>query len=350
MVYAHYNKTKMHIQANYSLEKHNSFKINVKAQYYVEINRQSDITILRSDLTLASLPWRIVGGGSNILFTNDVQGVLVHCSYKQIKIVKEDDDNVWVSVGSGNDWHELVEWSVNHNYWGLENLALIPGNVGAAPVQNVGAYGVEARDLITRVQTLNLFNGERREFRNADCHFGYRTSIFKQEYTDRLIVHRVTFRLQKLHAGAPNTLYEPLKIALQDIPKNELTPRVIFDAIVKIRQQRIPDPETFGNAGSFFKNPVISITYFEKLLEKYPEIPHHKTLDGQYKIPAAWLIEAADWKGQRNGAAGVSSRHALVLENLGGATGQDIIELAQMIQDAVDHKFGVHLEPEVIFI
>ena len=340
----------MHIQANYSLEKHNTFKINVQAQYYVEINRQSDITILRSDLTLASLPWRVVGGGSNLLFMSDVEGVIVHCSYKQIKIVKQDEDNVWVSVGAGNDWHELVKWSVDHQLWGLENLALIPGEVGAAPVQNIGAYGVEARDSITRVQTLNLFNGERREFRNADCQFGYRTSVFKQEYTDRLIVHRVTFRLRKMHAGVPNIMYEPLNIALADIPKNELTPKHIFDAVVKIRQQRVPDPKQFGNAGSFFKNPVINDEYLQEILVNYPDLPYHKTLDGLYKIPAAWLIEAANWKGQRHGSAGVSNRHALVIENLGGAQGPNILELANLIQNAVDHKFGIHLEPEVTFI
>lgn len=340
----------MHIQANYSLQKHNTFKIDVKAQYYVEIKRQSDITTLRSDLTLASLPWRVVGGGSNMLFTGDVEGVVVHCSYKQIRIVKEDDDNVWVSVGAGVDWHELVEWSVDQNLWGIENLALIPGTVGAAPVQNIGAYGAEARDAITRVQTLNLFNGERREFRNADCGFGYRTSIFKEEFTDRLIVHRVTFRLRKLHAGHPNLMYDPLKEALKETPKEKLTPRIIFDAIVSIRKARLPDHTIFGNAGSFFKNPVVDSSYFEEILEKYPDIPHHKTLEGDFKVPAAWLIEATNWKGQKNGRAGVSNRHALVLENLGGAKGEDIVELAQMIQDAVDHKFGIHLEPEVIFI
>jgi len=340
----------MHIQANYSLQKHNTFKIDVKAQYYVEIKRQSDITTLRSDLTLASLPWRVVGGGSNMLFTSDVEGVVVHCSYRQIKVVKEDDDNVWVSVGAGIGWHELVEWSVNKNLWGIENLALIPGNVGAAPVQNIGAYGAEARDAITRVQTLNLFNGERREFRNADCGFGYRTSIFKEEFTDRLIVHRVTFRLRKLHAGHPNLMYDPLKASLKDIQKKDLTPKAIFDAVIAIRQARLPDYNVFGNAGSFFKNPVVDSDYFHEIIEKYPDMPHHKTLDGSYKIHAAWLIEAANWKGQKNGRAGVSSRHALVLENLGGAKGEDIVELAQMIQDAVDHKFGIHLEPEVIYI
>ncbi len=340
----------MHIQANYSLKKHNTFKIDVKAQYYVEIYRQSDITTLRSDLTLASLPWHTIGGGSNLLFSGDIKGVVVHCAYKAIKMVKEDDESVWISVGAGMDWHELVKWTVDRNLWGLENLAMIPGTVGAAPVQNVGAYGAEARDAITRVQTLNLFNGQRQEFRNADCGFGYRTSIFKQEYTNRLIVHRVTFRLRKLHAGHPNTMYAPLKEALKDIPKKDLTPKIVCNAIMQIRKRRLPDPEIFGNAGSFFKNPVIDSDYFNKIIEEFPDIPNHKTLDGCYKIPAAWLIESANWKGQKHGKAGVSDRHALVIENLGGATGDDIIELAHMIQDAVDHKFGIHLEPEVIYM
>ncbi|WP_178862345.1 UDP-N-acetylmuramate dehydrogenase [Thiomicrorhabdus cannonii] len=340
----------MHIQANYSLKKHNTFKIDVKTQYYVEINRQSDITTLRSDLTLASLPWRIIGGGSNILFTHDIEGVMVHCGYKQLKIVKQDEDSVWLSVGAGMNWHDLVTYTVEHNWWGLENLALIPGTVGAAPVQNVGAYGAEARDAITRVQTLNLYSGHRQEFRNSECNFGYRTSIFKQEYADKILVHRVTFRLRKLHAGHPNLVYEPLKEALSEIPKTELTPKIIYDTVIKLRKERIPDPNVFGNAGSFFKNPVVGQSYFEELLTRYPDVPHHKTLEGFYKIPAAWLIEQVNWKGQRCGAAGVSDKHALVLENRGGAKGQDIVELSQMVQEAVDHKFGIHLEPEVIII
>lgn len=340
----------MHIQANYSLKKHNTFKIDVKAQYYVEISRQSDIATLRSDLTLSSLPWRIIGGGSNMLFTHDIEGVLVHCAFKKLKVVKSDEDNVWISVGAGMSWHDLVTYTVEHNLWGLENLALIPGTVGAAPVQNIGAYGSEARDAITRVQTLNLYNGQRTEFRNAECNFGYRTSVFKQELADKVLVHRVTFRLRKLHAGHPNLMFEPLKNSLSEIPKSELTPKIIYEEVIKIRQSKIPDPEIYGNAGSFFKNPVISQAYFEEMLESYSDLPHHKTLDGQYKIPAAWLIEQANWKGQRHGKARVSNKHALILENLGGASGQDIVELAQMVQNAVDHKFGIHLEPEVIII
>ncbi|MDG6777966.1 UDP-N-acetylmuramate dehydrogenase [Thiomicrorhabdus sp. zzn3] len=340
----------MHIQANYSLKDHNTFQIDVKTQYYVEIFRQSDINILRSDLTLASLPWRIVGGGSNMLFTHDFEGVMVHCSYKALKVVKEDADNIWLSVGAGMKWHDLVTYTVENDLWGLENLALIPGTVGAAPVQNVGAYGAEARDAITRVQALNLYTGQRIEFRNAECNFGYRTSIFKQEYADKLLVHRVTFRLRKLHAGNPNLVYEPLKDALSDIHKSELTPKMIYDAVIALRKSRIPDPAVFGNAGSFFKNPVVDQEYFEEMKAVYPDIPHHRTLDGQYKIPAAWLIEQANWKGQRHGRAGVSEKHALVLENRGGASGQDIVELSNMVQEAVDHKFGIHLDPEVIIL
>lgn len=340
----------MHIQANYSLLPYNTFKIDVKTQYYVEINRQSDILVLRTDMKLASLPWRIIGDGSNILFTHNVEGVTLRCTFKQIKVMKEDHDNVWVSVGAGVKWHDLVTYTVDNNWWGLENLALIPGTVGAAPVQNIGAYGSEAQDTITRVQTLNIYDGQRTEFRNSECNFGYRTSIFKQEYINKLLVHRVTFRLRKMHAGKPNIGYDPLKIALQDIKKQDLTPKIIYDAVVSIREARIPNPQRQGNAGSFFKNPVVDADYFEQLVQKYPEIPHHKMLDGSYKIPAAWLIEQTHWKGRSHEKAGVASKHALFLVNLGGAKGTDVEELSQLVQADVIHKFGINLEPEVIIL
>lgn len=342
----------MRIQANYSLKDRNTFQIDVKALYFVAIEKQSDITTLRSDVKLASLPWMIMGGGSNLLFTHDIDKVVVTCRFKKIKIVKEDDDSVWLSVGAGMVWHDFVEYTVNKGYWGLENLALIPGTVGAAPVQNIGAYGAEAQDTITRVQTLNLFSGERREFRHSDCEFAYRNSIFKTEFTNSLLVHRVTFRLRKAQAGQANLYYEPLKLALQDFEKSELTSKDIFDAIVAIRKKRLPNPEDYGNAGSFFKNPIVSEEYFLELSERFGDIPYHKTLDNHYKIPAAWLIEKAGWKGKRcrNKTAGVSAKHALVLVNYGGATGEDIIMLSQRILEDVDHKFGIHLEPEVIIL
>ena len=340
----------MHIQANYSLKPHNTLGLDVRTQYYIEINKQSDILTLRSDLTLASLPWRIIGDGSNVLFTENLSGVTVRCTYDKIKVVKEDNENIWLSVGAGMKWHDLVTYSIENNWWGLENLALIPGTVGAAPVQNIGAYGAEARDTITRVQTLNVYDGQRIEYRNAECNFGYRTSIFKQEFVNRLLVHRVTFRLRKFKYGKPNLVYDPLKMALQEYQKKDLTPKIIYDAIIKIRQNRLPDPSIQGNAGSFFKNPVIDSEYFEKLVNEYPEMPNHRMLNGHYKIPAAWLIEGSGWKGRSHGHAGVSAKHALVLVNLGGAKGSDLEELYQLVQEDVNHKFGIYLEPEVIVL
>jgi UDP-N-acetylmuramate dehydrogenase len=337
----------MHIQANFPITHLNTFNIETKTRYYVEVSRQSDIHVLRSDLKLASLPWVIMGDGSNILFTKDIAGVVIRCSYDKIKIVKQDADGIWLSVGAGANWHQLVEYTVKNGWWGLENLAYIPGTVGAAPVQNIGAYGAEARDTITRIQALNLYDGHRVEFRNAECEFGYRTSIFKQQFANRLLVHRVTFRLRKLHAGQANLVYEPLRLYLQDKQKNEITPQDVFDAVVHLRKERLPDPKFYGNAGSFFQNPIVSADYFEQMQQEHGEIPHHKMLDGLYKIPAAWLIEQSGAKGMRLGQAAVSEKHALVLINLGHAQGQEIVDLAHRIQDEVMHKFGLHLEPEV---
>lgn len=341
----------MHIYANYSLKKRNTFHIDVQTRYLVEINKQSDIPTLRSDMKLSTLPWVIIGGGSNILLMNDLEKVVITCSYKKIKVMKEDDDNIWISAGAGMPWHEFVQYTVENGYWGLENLALIPGKVGGAPVQNVGAYGAEAQDTITRVQALNLFTGEREEYRHSECQFGYRSSIFKKKFENKLLVHRVTFRLRKHHAGHPNLMYEPLKEAIhKHYPDlSELTSKMVFDAVIKIREERVPDPRIYGNAGSFFTNPVISETYFQKLFAEYPDIPHHKTLDNTYKIPAAWLIEQTQWqKGRKLGNAAISEKHALVLINLGSASGTEIIELAESIQAEVDQKFGIHLEKEVI--
>lgn len=343
----------MHIHANYSLKKRNTFHIDVKTRYLVEVNKQSDIPILRSDIKLSTLPWIIMGGGSNVLLMNDLDKVVITCSYKKIKIMKEDDDNIWISVGAGMSWHDWVKYTVEKGYWGLENLALIPGTVGAAPVQNIGAYGAEAQDTITRVQALNLFTGEREEFRHTECQFDYRTSIFKREHENKLLVHRVTFRLRKPHAGNPNLMYDPLKEAIHKHYPNqaEITSQMVFDAVVKIREDKIPDPRIHGNAGSFFTNPVISESYFLRLFAEYPEIPHHKMLNNTYKIPAAWLIEQTPWhKGRKINDAAISEKHALVLVNLGNTTGAEILELSEEIQAAVDQRFGIHLEKEVIII
>ncbi len=340
----------MHIQANYSLKPYNTFQIDVQAKYFIEISRQSDIPILRTDFKLSSMPWFIIGAGSNLLFTHDMNCVIVRCSYDKINLVKEDKDNVWLSVGAGLNWHDLVTYTVDNNLWGLENLALIPGTVGAAPVQNIGAYGAEARDSITRVQALNIFNGERKEFRNAGCNFGYRTSIFKQEYNNQMLVHRVTFRLTKLQSGRANLIYDLLGKSFQNMKTSEITPKHIYEKVIEIRLKKIPDPKIQGNAGSFFKNPIITASYMKKILQEFKDIPHHKTVNNNYKIPAAWLIQSAGWKGKKLRRAGVSKKHALFIVNLANATGQDILDLSTKIQEDVDQKFGIHLEPEVIII
>ncbi len=341
----------MRIQANYSLKKRNTFKIDVKAKYIVEIEKQSDIIELRSDLTLSSFPWIIMGSASNLLFNNDLDKVVVTCRYNKIKVVKEDDENVWLSVGAGLSWHELVKYSVKQKLWGLENLAYIPGTVGAAPVQNIGAYGAEVQDSITRVQTLNLFTGERTEFRHPDCKFEYRNSVFKTEYENKLLVHRVTFILKKMHAGHANLYYEPLKDALAKYAKDDLTPEIVFNTVVSMRQKRLPNLKIHGNAGSFFKNPLIPKEHLDDVLAEFKDMPNHKMVDGSYKISAAWLIENVGWKGKKmTENVGVSTQHALFLINYGNAKGEEINQLANKIQQDVTHKFGIHLEREVIFI
>ncbi len=342
----------MHIQAHFPLSNHNTFHVPAKARYFIEIDKQSDIRALRSDTVIATLPWYVLGGGSNILFTQDLDGVVIRNRFEQIRVMKEDETTLWISVGGGMNWDALVRWSVAKHLWGLENLGGIPGTVGAAPVQNIGAYGAEVRDAITRVQALNLFTGEKHEFRNADCQFGYRTSIFKQAYQNQLLVHRVTFRLRKHPHGHPNLMYAPLKEALNHIPEEQLTPQRIYDTIIAIRQSKLPDPQKEGNAGSFFKNPIIDADYFQQLLQKWPDLPHHKLIDNTVKLSAAWLIEQCGWKGKcfADTDACVSSRHALVLVNRGQATGSQILTLARNIQTDVTHTFGIQLEPEVIIL
>lgn len=336
----------MQIQANYSLKNHNTFSLEAQARYYVEIDKPSDITHLRSDPKLSALPWIILGGGSNTLITQNLDALVIHNKIQEIKITKQDEDNIWLSVGAGKNWADLVSYTTQQGWWGLENLAYIPGTVGAAPVQNIGAYGTEVRDLIHRVQTINLRNGELQEYNNAACEFRYRGSIFKDKHKEQL-VHRVTFQLKKLHAGQANLSYEPLKKAVLD---SKTTPTQLADLVTQIRKQRLPDLTNFPNAGSYFKNPIITEEHLDQLLADYPEMPHHQQQDGSFKVSAAWLIEQAELKGYRHENAGVSAQHSLVLVNLGKATGQEILDLAQQVQEKVQQKFTIYLEPEVTYI
>ncbi|MCI4411744.1 MAG: UDP-N-acetylmuramate dehydrogenase [Thiotrichales bacterium] len=340
----------MYIHANYNLRQHNTFNIDCIARFFVEIKHASAIPVMRHDPILAALPWQIIGGGSNLLLTKDLDAVVLSCNYDEIKIVKEDELSVWLSVGSGCNWHDLVTYSVNNGWWGLENLALIPGKVGAAPVQNIGAYGAEVQDTITRIQTFDLRDGTRIELRKNECNFGYRDSIFKKELADRVLIHRVTFRLLK--QSKANLVHEPLHEAIvnKGLRVDTLTPKDVYDAIIALRTQKIPDPKVLGSAGSFFKNPSISLKHYQHLQETYPDIPGHKQVNGCIKIPAAWLIEQAGWKGKKVGHVGTYQKHALIVVNYGGATGREVIEVSEMIQNDVINMFSISLEKEVVVL
>lgn len=336
----------MHIHAHYNMVNNNTFHFSVVARYFIEMRHASGIAALRRDPIISSLPWRIVGAGSNLLLTHDLDEVIIRCTYDEIKIVKEDNDFVWLSVGAGHNWHSLVRYTVEKGWWGLENLALIPGTVGAAPVQNIGAYGAEAQDTITRIQCFDLRTGKRIEMRNSECAFSYRSSIFKTTLVDRILVHRVTFRLRK--KGNANLIYDPLRDAFEAVDTHHLTPMDVYRKIIEIRNSKIPDPSRLGHAGSFFQNPTVQLDHFHKLQQLWADIPGHKTLDGNIKIPAAWLIEKAGWKGKRIGDAGVFEHHALILANYGNATGNDILALADAIRQDVVRIFGISLEQEVV--
>jgi UDP-N-acetylmuramate dehydrogenase len=322
-----------------------------------------------------------LGRGSNVLFTKDFDGIVIINRLKGIKIIKEDENNVWIRSMGGEWWHDLVLFAVNKGYWGIENLALIPGTVGATPVQNIGAYGVELKDVLENVEAFNILNGEKKIFSHAECCFGYRDSVFKQALKGKYFISAITVKLNKL--PKENTSYKALEEYLKQNPEGKSTsygagnlekrsPRDISDAISAIRQSKLPDPKILGNAGSFFKNVYVNQEKFETLKKEFPEMPFFEeekrtsplapllikerespTNVGQgevniiIKIPAGWLIEQCEWKGKRIGKVGVHDKQALVLVNYGGATGQEILDLANKIIDSVFQKFGVKLAPEV---
>ncbi len=343
----------MHLFAHHPI--HNTLKFHANARYFAEVAYGSEIQALRKDPVFATLPWYIIGGGSNVLIQRDLEGVVIQCNHKKIKVVNEDEDSIWLSVGGGYPWPDLVEYTVDHGWWGLENLAHIPGTVGAAPVQNIGAFGTEVQDVITRVQVLDLFTGLREEYRNKECEFAYRSSIFKTKFAHQKLIQRVTFHLRKRHAGKPQLIYDQVAEMLERVvPRGEeVSPRHVFDAIVAIRQQRLPDPEVTPNAGSFFHNPVISQTQWVHLQQQCPseEIPHYMQQDGRVKVPAGWLIERAGWRGYRRHGVGVCQNHALVLVHYSDtAKAEDLVALAADIQQSVLEKFSIHLEPEVTYM
>jgi len=286
----------------------------------------------------------LLGGGSNMLLTSDIEKLVVHLNLKGIIVNDTKSDVVYVTAEAGENWHNFVTWCISQNYGGLENLSLIPGNVGTSPIQNIGAYGVEIKDTFHQLEALEIATGKITVFTNKDCEFGYRNSVFKNKYKGKFIITNVTFKLTKKNHNI-NISYGAIKDYLQNIKKPTL--KNISEAVISIRQSKLPDPKEIGNSGSFFKNPVVALNDFQILKTSYPKIPHYVVSENEIKIPAGWLIEQCGFKGKRFGETGVHKKQALVLVNYGNATGKEIYELAKKIQQTVLNKFAVSLEIEV---
>ena len=330
----------MNIQQNISLKKYNTFGIHVNAKRFVEINSTPELKeILAQEKDIF-----LLGGGSNMLLTSDIEKLVIHLNLKGIIINEVNNDNVLVTAEAGENWHDFVIWCISQNYGGLENLSLIPGNVGTSPIQNIGAYGIEIKDTFHQLEAIEIATGNKTVFNKDNCNFGYRNSVFKNELKGKYIITNVTFKLTK-NNHKTNISYGAIKEVLKDI--KEPTLKDISDAVIAIRQSKLPDPKEIGNSGSFFKNPVINIDLFKKLQEQYSDIPNYKVSSTEIKMPAGWLIEQCGFKGKRFGETGVHEKQALVLVNYGNATGQEVFQLAKKIQQTVLEKFAIPLEIEV---
>ncbi|MCK9562449.1 MAG: UDP-N-acetylmuramate dehydrogenase [Bacteroidales bacterium] len=329
----------------FSLKKHNTFGLDVKTRCFFEFSNLQELQHFCKN-TVVQQPIFILGGGSNVLFTKDFPGTVIHPRNTGIQIVKETETQVFVSVAAGEIWDDFVQWAVSHNYYGVENLSIIPGHVGASAIQNIGAYGVEAKDVIHTVQTINLQTGELRTFSNAECLFDYRKSVFKSPDFQLFCVYEVTFVLSKIPRYTCN--YGALSHELKTTP--HLSLELVRNTVIRIRELKLPDYTKIGNAGSFFKNPVIPLEQFKILQKSFPHIVHYPASENHVKIAAAWLIENLGCKQFQYGDARVYEKQALVLINAGNARAQDILSLAQKIQNHVHKASGIMLEPEVIYV
>jgi len=338
----------MKISKNFPLQKFNTFGIKAEASHFLEIEKIDDFVQISTIPEFSRENFLIIGGGSNILFTKNFPGTILQISTQGIEIITENKDFVEIKVQAGENWHNFVKWTIDNNFFGLETLALIPGNIGAVPVQNIGAYGDEVKNHIISVETFNLKNNKFEIFSQENCQFSYRDSIFKQQYKNSHCIASVTFRLQKKHKIYQN-LYQALQnfftnksINLQNVSASD-----IFSAVIEIRESKLPDVKKLGNGGSFWKNPIISQENLQQLKAKFPAIPHFKTEKTLVKIPAGWLIENAGWKGFSQENCGVHDKQALVLVNYGKASGQEIITLAEKIEESIWQKFTIKLEREI---
>ncbi|MBN2480585.1 MAG: UDP-N-acetylmuramate dehydrogenase [Bacteroidales bacterium] len=336
----------MNILENASLLTFNTFRVHVKTRYLIEVSDVNDIRNFIGSELHAIRPKMVLGGGSNVLFTHDYDGCILRLSIKGIENISENDESVLLRAAAGENWDDFVAYCVKNGWGGIENLSYIPGTVGASPVQNIGAYGMEVRDSIEMVETIDLESGSTRKFSNKQCEFAYRNSIFRSDLQNRVIITHVTFRLKKNHCF--NTSYHELKKELSLHP--ETTLGNIRSAVITIRKRKLPDVEILANAGSFFKNPVVDQTLLDSLKLRYPEIPFFLDSGGNIKLSAAWLIEHCTWKGRRVRNVGTYRKHPLVIVNYGGADGSEILSFAQKIQQSVLNHFGIGLETEVNII
>jgi UDP-N-acetylmuramate dehydrogenase len=336
------------IEHDVSLQAFNTFGLHARARHYLRVTSADQLEQLRDDTSLRSLRRFVLGGGSNVLLTRDVEALVLHMAIEGRDIVGEDDGKVLVRAGAGENWHAFVDFTLAQGLGGLENLSLIPGTVGAAPIQNIGAYGLEIKDVFHSLTVFDMDSGTRRTLSGPDCRFGYRDSVFKHAEGANLVVLDATFALPR--AWQPNLRYAELAQAVEAAGFTAPTPRQVSDTVVAIRRRKLPDPAEIGNAGSFFKNPVVAAEACRALLERFPQLVHHAQADGSEKLAAGWLIDQCGWKGKHLGAAGVYPKQALVLVTNGGATGAEVLALARAIQRDVKERFGVALEPEPVFI
>ncbi|GAB5564330.1 MAG: UDP-N-acetylmuramate dehydrogenase [Winogradskyella sp.] len=336
----------MKIEQNISLKPYNTFGIDTEAKAYCSV---TSVQKLRDVLQNNTKDFFILGGGSNMLLTQDIEALVLHINLKGFEVIEDNKDSVIVKVMAGENWHEFVIWCLHNDFGGVENLSLIPGNVGTAPIQNIGAYGVELKDVFHSCEAMSINNQDLKTFSKEDCQFGYRESVFKQHLKGQYIITSVSFKLSKgIHKLHMN--YGAITQQLEDMNISEPTIQDISKAVIAIRQSKLPDPKDIGNSGSFFKNPVISIEHFNSLKTNFPEIPSYKISETEIKVPAGWLIEKAGFKGKRFGDYGVHNKQALVLVNYGDANGSDIYKLALLIQKTVKRLFNITIETEVNII
>lgn len=338
----------MHLLENVSLKLYNTFGVQASTKWFCQIKSADDIREIIDDKRFTPENRMLLGGGSNLLFTRNWNGLIAKIELLGRKVIGEDENHIWVKAGAGENWHQFVLWCLERNLAGLENLSLIPGNVGASPMQNIGAYGIEIKDTFESLEAIELSSGNLLTFNAKDCEFGYRESVFKRKYKNQFAIASVTYRLNK--TPNLNTAYGAIEQELERMKVDKLSIQAISQAVINIRQSKLPDPKVLGNAGSFFKNPTISAEQFSSIQQAFPEIPNYPAPNKEIKLAAGWLIEQCGWKGKRIGNCGMHEKQALVLVNYGDATGKEIYNHSTNVLEAVRLKFGVVLEREVNII